>query len=114
MDILELTEQYTENAQRASVEAVQEGQYLGMNTTIPAVYAFCEDMRRMGEECHPVGQPSKKKYVGNWICTEFLVVNKNSQYKEDIAGYLEEVLSLRNQRKVQGNTIHRIWMSRNK
>lgn len=107
VQILELTKQYTEKAQRASMEAVQEGQYLGMNTTIPAVYAFCEDMRRMGEECHPVGQPSEKKYVGNWICTEFLVVNKNSQYKEDIAGYLEELLSLRNQRKVQGNTIHR-------
>ncbi len=107
VQLLELTKEYTHKEYPGGVVSVQEGDFLMKSTNMFAIDDFCREMREMGEQCHLVGMPSENKYIGNWNCSNFLVVNKNSLYKKEIAGYLEELLSLRNQRQVNGNTIRR-------
>lgn len=105
--ILELTEGYAKKGAVGGVGKVQDGTFLAKCAYLSGISAFCMEMSEMGEGCHLIGMPSENKYVGNWVCPNFLVVNKNSPYKKEIAGYLEELLSLRNQRRVNTNSIRR-------
>lgn len=105
--LLELTKEYAEAELEGSAKTTQSGQALALRAYIFSISTFCQNMRMMGEECHLVGMPSETDYVGNWLCYSFLVVNKNSPHKEEIKGYLEELLSLQNQRQASMNSIRR-------
>lgn len=105
--LLELTKEYSEAELKGSAKNTQSGQALALRAYIFSISTFCQNMRMMGEECHLVGMPSETDYVGSWLCYSLLVVNKNSPYKEEIKGYLEELLSLQNQRQSSMNSVRR-------
>lgn len=105
--LLELVKQYEQTQPEGSVEKIQQGQFLAVESYMASISTFCQEMRRMGEDCHLVGMPAETDYVGNWMVDNFLVVNQNSPYKEEIAGYLEELLCLQNQRNTRMNCVRR-------
>lgn len=105
--LLELTKELGATSIEGNAQSTKSGQTLALYSNVASISAFCRHMRMMGDECHLVGMPSQSGYIGNWLCYNFLVINKNSLYKEEIKGYLEELLSLQNQRQMLMNSVRR-------
>lgn len=105
--LLELTKEYENKELPGTTENLESGKCLARQEFVWSIGQFSSVMREMGETCHLVGMPSEMGYKGTWCCDYFLVVNVNSPYKDVIKEYLEEVLSLENQRQVEQNSVRR-------
>lgn len=79
------------------VENIKSGKYLAISIDMNSPGKFAETMRKYDEDCHFIGFPGQENYVGYWGSTYLVVVNKQTQYREEIKQFLSELISFENQ-----------------
>ena len=81
-------------------EKIRDGKILATLEYIFYPSDFVELKENYGEHCHVIGWPGQTGYVGYWSSTYLILVNKETEYKNEIADFLEFVLCEENQKKV--------------
>lgn len=100
-DIMQTVKELGESDNHNVMKGVEEGTYLAAARYIPSPYVFVELCNHMlSKDLHMVGYPSQQKYIGYWHSAYLVLVNKESQYKEEISEFLELLLDKENQKKV--------------
>lgn len=101
--LLEICKQYgnTEGvSQDEAIGLLAEGKYLAVLEWYPGILSYVKYGNLYGEGFHCVGFPGQKDWVGVYNSTDFVVVNKNAEDKEEIAAFLNYLLSDTAQAKV--------------
>lgn len=82
-------------------DKVREARYLAKMEQISLTSMFVELMEEYGEECHFIGFPGQKEYVGYWSSEYLIVVNRNTAYKEEAAEFLQYLIAPENLRRME-------------
>lgn len=80
-------------------EIYSEKNWVALKDMVPFMSVFYELETVLGEDYHPVGFPTERGNGNFWDGSNFLVVNKDTPYREEIAAYLEVLLSYENQKE---------------
>lgn len=81
-------------------EKIREGKYIAAIESIYTPYNYEEIRETYGKDCHVIGWAGQEDYVGYWNSACLVLVNKKSEYKEEIAGFLNYLLDKENQKAV--------------
>ncbi len=79
---------------------IKEGRCIATFQEINFADRFVEVMEEYGEECHFIGYPGQTGYSGYWSSVFLIVVNKKSEYLETITEFLQYLLDIDNQQKL--------------
>lgn len=83
-------------------ELIKESKCVATAMMIFNASDFVSAMEQYGEQCRFMGFPGQGDYTGFWLSTYLIVVNKNSEYIEEITAFLEYVLSEEKQKSIIG------------
>lgn len=101
--LLELCKQYGNTKGTTREEAVglmAEGKYLAVLEWFPDIHSYIQSEELYGEGFHYVGFPEQEDGVGVYNSTYFVAVNQKAEDKEEIAAFLNYLLSDEAQSKV--------------
>ncbi len=94
---LELAGSYQQKISYEEVQEIYPGKdWVALQTTIPFPTSYYELMTVLGEDYHAVGYPVEEGNGNFWCGYRFLVVNQDTAHREEIAAYLEALLSEEN------------------
>ena len=81
-------------------DSFEDGQAIAMDAFfIPSFGAFVKNLDLLGEDYHLIGFPSNDKSANYLTCKGYVVVNKETKYKEEVVAYLELLLGTSEQEK---------------
>lgn len=83
-----------------AIGLVAEGKYLAVMEWFPSITIYAKNMEIYGEGYHYVGFPGQKGRVGVYNSTDFVAVNQKAEDREEIAAFLNYLLSDKVQAKV--------------
>lgn len=101
--LLEICKQYgnvTGITQDEAIGLLGEGKYLAALEWFPQINSYVDSRELFGEGFHFVGFPEQQDHVGVYNSTYFVAVSKNTKDKEEIAAFLNYLLSDSAQAKV--------------
>lgn len=81
-------------------EIYPEKNWVALETVVPFVAGYDDLEIVLGEDYHAVGYPTERGNGNFWDGYQFLVVNQDTPYREEIAAYLEVLLSHENQSEI--------------
>jgi len=87
------------------VQKIRNGEYLATIEYVFWPQSFVEMVEKYGEDCHMIGYPGQTEYIGYWTSTGVVLVNEKTEYKEEVAEFLEYLLSQENQQRVTHNCV---------
>lgn len=98
-DVLELCKQYSKQERVGDDDSsvLNEKKALVTQVQLLGSYLYPKMVKQYGENCHFVGYPDQKDYVGYWSNGYLIVVNNKTAYKKEIGEFLQHVLSYETQ-----------------
>ena len=94
--LMEICKQYGNTAGVTQDEAIgllAEGKYLAVFDWYPNIGQYIKYRRLYGEGFHCVGFPEQKDCIGVYNSTDFIAVNQNAEDRDEIAAFLNYLLS---------------------
>ena len=101
--LLEICKQYGNTKGTTTEEAIglmAEGKYLAVLEWFPDIRLYVQSGELYGDGFHYVGFPGQKDGIGVYNSTDFVAVNQKAEDKEEIAAFLNYLLSDEAQAKV--------------
>lgn len=105
MRVLEVIKKYANNGSivnQNNAKKVLEGTYLAVDVYIMLPYIFYSTAAELGDAGYAVGYPTESGRSGSYITTNgVLAVNSKTENKEAISAFLESILKIQNQAKLE-------------
>ena len=92
-------------------DPLEDGIAAGFYQIIQGYAGFTFFMDEYGDEYHPVGFPTNGGSGNYWTCDYYLVMSKNTPYREVLEKYLVELFDAENQRDIS-NSVRNDLLSR--